>query len=62
MQILFKQAAGRAIRRVDDRGVVAVLDPRSGSKAYAKRALLGLLPSDFTDQLGDVNTFLNSSP
>jgi len=62
MQILFKQAAGRAIRRVDDRGVVAVLDPRSGSKEYARRALLGLLPSDFTDQLGDVNTFLNCSP
>jgi len=62
MQLLFRQAAGRAIRRVDDRGVVAVLDPRSGSKQYAKRALLSLLPSGYTDSLDDVGKFLNSGP
>jgi ATP-dependent DNA helicase DinG len=58
MQLVFRQAAGRVIRRVDDRGVVAVLDPRSGSKGYARRALLGLVPSDFTMSLGDVGKFL----
>lgn len=59
MQILFRQAVGRAVRRIDDKGVVAVLDPRSGSKQYAKRALLGLKPSDYTDSLYDVEKFLS---
>jgi ATP-dependent DNA helicase DinG len=58
MQMIFSQAAGRAIRRTDDYGVVAVLDPRSGSKAYARRALTSLVPSDFTDSLDDVEKFL----
>lgn len=59
MQILFKQAAGRAIRRVDDKGVVAVLDPRAGSKQYAIRALQSLQPSDYTQSLDDVRKFLS---
>ena len=58
MRLVFAQAAGRAIRRVDDKGVVAVLDPRSGSKDYARKTLLGLVPSDFTDSLEDVRKFL----
>lgn len=58
MQLIFRQAAGRAIRRVDDRGVVAVLDPRCGSKGYAKTALRSLAPSDYTDKLDDVRRFL----
>jgi len=58
MQLLFRQAAGRAIRRVDDKGIVAVLDPRCASKAYAKTALKSLYPSDFTHSLDDVRGFL----
>jgi ATP-dependent DNA helicase DinG len=59
MQLLFKQAAGRVIRRIDDQGIVAVLDPRSGSKQYARRALLSLVPSDFSDSMDDVRKFLS---
>jgi len=58
MLMVFQQAAGRAIRRTDDKGVVAVLDPRSGTKQYARKALLSLVPSDFTDSLDDVKKFL----
>jgi ATP-dependent DNA helicase DinG len=59
MMVVFKQAAGRAIRRVDDRGVVAVIDPRAGSKSYGRRALLSLAPSDYTDSVEDVRRFLS---
>lgn len=58
MQLIFRQAAGRVIRRVTDRGVVAVIDPRSGSKGYAKTALRSLAPSDYTDSLEAVGRFL----
>ena len=60
MQLLFKQAAGRAIRTTTDKGVVSVLDPRSGTKAYAKRALQNLQPSHYTQNHHDIRTFLNT--
>lgn len=59
MQLLCRQAAGRAIRRIDDYGVVAVLDPRCGTKAYAKATLRALRPSVFTMDVSDVSAFLN---
>jgi ATP-dependent DNA helicase DinG len=58
MQLVFRQAAGRAIRRVTDKGVVAVLDPRCKTKGYAKTALRSLAPSDYTHSMDDVRTFL----
>lgn len=60
MQLVFRQAAGRVIRRVDDHGVVAVLDPRAGSKRYAERALRALAPSGYTMSIGDVHRFLST--
>ena len=38
-----RQGVGRLIRRKDDRGVVVLMDPRLGSKSYA-RAILSSLP------------------
>jgi hypothetical protein len=55
---VYRGAVGGPFLCARDRGVVAVLDPRSGSKGYARRALLGLVPSDFTMSLGDVGKFL----
>ena len=60
MQLVFRQATGRAIRRIDDRGVVAVLDPRCKTKGYAKTALRSLFPSDFTHSMDDVRQFLGT--
>lgn len=59
MQLIFRQAAGRAIRRTSDRGVVAVLDPRCKTKGYAVTALRALQPSDFTHDMGRVQAFLS---
>ncbi len=42
--IALKQGFGRLIRRKDDRGIVAILDPRVVSRAYG-RHLLDALPS-----------------
>jgi len=41
--ITLKQGFGRLIRRRDDRGIVAILDPRIVGKAYG-RVLLDSLP------------------
>lgn len=43
-QTLLAQAAGRLIRRTDDRGVVAVLDPRLASNKHYRWDLINALP------------------
>ncbi len=43
-QTLLAQAAGRLIRRADDRGVVAVLDPRLATTKSYRWDLIGALP------------------
>lgn len=43
-QTLLAQAAGRLIRRADDRGVVAVLDPRLATKRSYRWELINALP------------------
>jgi ATP-dependent DNA helicase DinG len=42
--IALKQGFGRLIRRRDDRGIVAILDPRIVTKGYG-RAFLASLPA-----------------
>lgn len=37
MLLRLRQGAGRLIRREDDRGIVAILDPRAASRAYAEQ-------------------------
>lgn len=37
MLLKLRQGAGRLIRREDDRGVIAILDPRAATRAYAER-------------------------
>ncbi|MEL6983327.1 MAG: ATP-dependent DNA helicase, partial [Actinomycetota bacterium] len=43
-QTLLAQAAGRLVRRADDRGVVAVLDPRLATTKSYRWELIGALP------------------
>lgn len=60
-QTLLAQAAGRLIRRTDDRGVVAVLDPRLASNKHYRWDLINALPPfRRTKDRDEVRTFLAS--
>ena len=61
VQILLAQAAGRLVRRTDDRGVVAVLDPRLATKkSYRWEVINALPPFRRTRHRDEVVTFLRS--
>ena len=44
-KMMMRQGAGRLIRRAEDRGIIALLDPRLRTKAYGEE-ILANLPSD----------------
>ncbi|MBX3727103.1 MAG: ATP-dependent DNA helicase [Xanthomonadales bacterium] len=56
--LLLKQGVGRLIRSGEDRGVVALLDPRLRGKGYGRRILAALPPMPVVDDLGSVRDFL----
>lgn len=61
VQILLAQAAGRLVRRSDDRGVVAVLDPRLATKkSYRWEVINALPPFRRTRHRDEVVEFLRS--
>lgn len=68
--LALKQGFGRLLRREDDRGVVAILDPRLTTKAYGKTLLRSLpdvprtnVRNEATWLLGDIRrTFLDARP
>jgi ATP-dependent DNA helicase DinG len=53
-----RQGFGRLIRAHDDRGVVAILDPRLRSRAYGRRFLAALPPASLVGDLAAVAEFL----
>jgi ATP-dependent DNA helicase DinG len=55
---LLAQAAGRLIRHADDRGVVAVLDPRLASAAYRWDVVRALPPMRRTRHRAEAEAFL----
>jgi ATP-dependent DNA helicase DinG len=56
-----RQGFGRLIRGHDDRGVVAILDPRLRTRPYG-RAFLGALPGcPLVDELGAVASFFGAT-
>ena len=57
-QTLLAQAAGRLIRRADDRGVVAVLDPRLNTARYRWELIRALPPMRRTRHRDEVEAFL----
>lgn len=59
MSLVLQQATGRLIRHRDDRGVVAILDPRILTKGYGKRILSDLPPMGRVTHLDDVRSFLS---
>jgi ATP-dependent DNA helicase DinG len=52
------QASGRLIRSRNDRGVVAILDPRLATKPYGKKLVAALPPMKRTIDIADVISFL----
>jgi ATP-dependent DNA helicase DinG len=52
-----KQGIGRLIRKQDDRGVIALLDPRLHSKAYGRKVLASLPPMRRVSTFGEVQGF-----
>jgi ATP-dependent DNA helicase DinG len=59
--LTLKQGLGRLIRHRQDRGVLAVLDPRLKTMAYGKRFLASLPPAPITHELGDIARFFDTA-
>jgi ATP-dependent DNA helicase DinG len=51
------QGLGRLIRHRDDRGVLAVLDPRLQTMGYGRRFLASLPPAAITREIADIERF-----
>jgi ATP-dependent DNA helicase DinG len=51
------QGLGRLIRHRDDRGVLAILDPRLQTMGYGRRFLGSLPPAAITRDIGDIRRF-----
>jgi ATP-dependent DNA helicase DinG len=58
--LTLKQGLGRLLRHRQDRGVLAVLDPRLRTMGYGRRFLASLPPAPVTQQLADVARFFGS--
>lgn len=58
--LALKQGLGRLLRHRDDRGVLAVLDPRLRTMGYGRRFLASLPPAPITHSLDDVQRFFAS--
>lgn len=61
MSLPLQQAFGRLIRTRDDRGVVAILDPRLVTKGYGRSIRNSLPPATFTTSILDVVDFFQSA-
>jgi ATP-dependent DNA helicase DinG len=55
------QGLGRLIRHRDDRGVLAVLDPRLQTMGYGRRFLASLPPARITREIADIERFFAPS-
>jgi ATP-dependent DNA helicase DinG len=59
--LALQQGLGRLLRHRQDRGVLAVLDPRLRSMAYGRRFLASLPPAPVTNDLEDIERFFETS-
>ncbi|PQV65148.1 ATP-dependent DNA helicase DinG [Abditibacterium utsteinense] len=57
--MMFRQGFGRLIRTQEDRGVVAILDPRVKSKPYGKVFLSSLPEAEVTGELERLSLFVS---
>jgi len=58
--LALKQGLGRLLRHREDRGVLAVLDPRLKTMGYGRRFLASLPPAPITHTLEDVGRFFGT--
>jgi ATP-dependent DNA helicase DinG len=59
-QVALRQGAGRLMRRPDDRGVIALLDPRIRARGWGKSVLSALPPAPVTGSLEVVRRFFGA--
>ena len=59
--LALQQGLGRLLRHRQDRGVLAVLDPRLRSMAYGRRFLASLPPAPVTSELNAIERFFEPS-
>ncbi|HEY7500273.1 MAG TPA: ATP-dependent DNA helicase [Vicinamibacterales bacterium] len=59
--LALKQGLGRLLRHRQDRGVLAVLDPRLKTMGYGRRFLASLPPAPVTQDLGDIARFFDAA-
>ena len=55
------QGLGRLLRHRDDRGILAILDPRLQTMGYGRRFLASLPPAPITRNLDDISRFMAAS-
>jgi ATP-dependent DNA helicase DinG len=60
--LALKQGLGRLLRHRQDRGVLAVLDPRLKTMAYGRRFLASLPPAPVTHDVLDIERFFAATP
>ena len=60
--LALKQGLGRLIRHRQDRGLLAVLDPRLKTMGYGRRFLASLPPAPVTQRLPDIERFFAADP
>ena len=58
--LALQQGLGRLIRHRQDRGVLAILDPRLRTMGYGRRFLASLPPSPVTHRLDDIERFFSA--
>ena len=56
-QVAMRQGSGRLLRSVDDRGVIAILDPRMDQKNWGSAVLRSLPDAPTTNSLTEVRKF-----
>jgi ATP-dependent DNA helicase DinG len=59
--LTLKQGLGRLLRHRQDRGVLAVLDPRLRTMAYGRRFLASLPPAPVTSRIEDIARFFTDT-
>jgi ATP-dependent DNA helicase DinG len=60
--LALQQGLGRLIRHRQDRGVLAVLDPRLRTKGYGRRFLASLPPAPHVHDVGAIDAFFCGKP
>jgi len=57
--LTLQQGLGRLIRHRQDRGVLAILDPRLRTKGYGRRFLEALPPAPITSDRAEIDRFFS---